>query len=232
MDGRVLYRVRAGQHFGESVLTGRRRPATHRAAGMCEMLTISADDLSDLIHRRPKEGRLIVEEVLEEHKRKERLRNLSLKLTVNRLGEARGLDAAALRVQMAWDHKVEEMVTGAALDFEPDVEPSLSESLAARTVTVSHHASSAGSAERTSTTRSASRSDGVSSKVKLVGEGGQLDMNSVSRLVNRLEKADELMERLEKLVTINSERNQKGKRGFSSGYRSGQSTPTSQGIAA
>merc|ERR1712226_1554434 len=46
IDGRVLYRVKQGQHFGETVLTGRRRIATHRATLSCEMFVISADDLT------------------------------------------------------------------------------------------------------------------------------------------------------------------------------------------
>ena len=45
VDGRVLYRARAGNHFGEDVLTGRRRSATHIASAVCEMYAITADDL-------------------------------------------------------------------------------------------------------------------------------------------------------------------------------------------
>ena len=41
IDGRVLYRIRQGQHFGEQVLTGRRRSATHRAAAACEIFAIT-----------------------------------------------------------------------------------------------------------------------------------------------------------------------------------------------
>lgn len=59
VDGRVLYRVRHGQHFGETAITGRRRSATHRAASTCEMFVLSSDDLEELFNRRPREGRFV-----------------------------------------------------------------------------------------------------------------------------------------------------------------------------
>ena len=34
IDGRALYRVLPKRHFGEDVLTGRRRVATHRAVSL------------------------------------------------------------------------------------------------------------------------------------------------------------------------------------------------------
>ena len=123
-DGRVLYRVRQGQHFGETVLTGSRRPATHRAAAPCEMMVISSDELSELFKRRPVEGKLIKEAVLAEHVRKERMRSLSLRLLINKLGDgspAQSLEGniedltfenskahqqrAALQLQLAWSKR-------------------------------------------------------------------------------------------------------------------------------
>jgi CRP-like cAMP-binding protein len=101
-DGRVLYRVRQGQFFGETVLTGRRRVATHRAASSCEMYIVSADDLGELFRRRPDEGKLIYAAVLREYLRKQRLRNLSLRLLLNKLENTSPMHVAALRLQMAY----------------------------------------------------------------------------------------------------------------------------------
>jgi len=103
VNGRVLYRLRQGQHFGESVLTGKRRSATHRAGGACEMFVISSEDLKELFEKRPHEGRLIHAAVMKEHLRKERMRNLSLRLLITGMtSERQELDAAALRLQLAW----------------------------------------------------------------------------------------------------------------------------------
>ena len=63
----MLYALRQGQSFGESVLTGRRRASTVRANTACEMYTISAEDLQDLFSRRPREGRLMHASLLREH---------------------------------------------------------------------------------------------------------------------------------------------------------------------
>jgi len=102
VDTRILYRLRQGQHFGESVLTGKRRSATHRAQGACEMFVISSEDLKELFEKRPHEGRQIHAAVMKEHLRKERMRNLSLRLLITGMKSERELDAAALRLQLAW----------------------------------------------------------------------------------------------------------------------------------
>ena len=49
---RVLYSVRMGQSFGESVLTGRRRNSTMRAVSSADMFTLSAENLQELFLRR------------------------------------------------------------------------------------------------------------------------------------------------------------------------------------
>ena len=103
-DSRVLYRVSEGSHFGETVLTGRRRVATHRAATSCEMFIISSEDLETLFKERPAECKLMRESVLTEHLRKERMHNLTLRLVINKLGssEQDRKQKAALQIQIAW----------------------------------------------------------------------------------------------------------------------------------
>lgn len=191
VDGRVLYRIRNGSHFGESVLTGRRRSATHRAASSCEMFVVSVEDLSKLFTERPTEGRIILEAVMREHKRKEQLRNLSLKLLVNRIGKTRPEDAAALRLQLAWNRHLDEMAykaTGTqglkADDPEPSAPP-----LGERSMFPS---SPGGRGEVVSPQTQEPR-------MNLRGSAGgkEVDMHA---LMHKLGKVDELMNRLERLV--------------------------------
>ena len=137
VDGRSLYRIRPGEFFGESVLTGRRRSATHRALSMCEMLCISGADLAELFAKHPREGRLIHSAVLREHMRKEKMRNLSLRLLVNKIVQPTGGGppdaeakrvAAAVRFQIAWNricdsriYKVSEFDANASAEDEREV---------------------------------------------------------------------------------------------------------------
>lgn len=111
-DGRVLYRVRQGNHFGETTLTGRRRVATHRAVTACEIYLISSEDLTELFRRRPYEGKLIHAAVLREHIHKERLRGLSLRLLINNVSN-RPRDVAALKIQVAWGKYLDRVEFGA-----------------------------------------------------------------------------------------------------------------------
>ena len=69
-----LYRLDTGQHFGDSIVTGRRRTATHRAISSCELFLLSAADLFDLFHALPHEARLIHQTILRAHMHKEKLR--------------------------------------------------------------------------------------------------------------------------------------------------------------
>jgi CRP-like cAMP-binding protein len=119
VDGRVLYRIQSGQFFGESVLTGRRRAASHRGAGACEMMIISTEDLQELFTRRPREGKIIYNAVLQEHVRKERMRNISLRLLMNRLGRERKDEQAAIRLQIAWNKMCDASVYR-VVDFDAD----------------------------------------------------------------------------------------------------------------
>jgi len=119
VDGRVLYRIRQGNFFGESVLTGRRRSATHRAAMACEFLLLTRDALTELFARRPREGKLIHQTVMREHVRKERMRGISLRLLLNSMGPGMALEAAALRVQIAWN-QVQDRLHFKLSHFDPD----------------------------------------------------------------------------------------------------------------
>ena len=116
-DSCVLYRVRPGQFFGETALTGRRRSATHRASISCEMYTISTDDLMELFRRRPLEARLIHTAVMYEHRRKERLRGLSLRLLMKKLEAAKPDDVAAIKVQMAWGKHLDRSLYGSKIEW-------------------------------------------------------------------------------------------------------------------
>lgn len=82
---RVLYIVRQGQSFGESVLTGRNRRSTERAATACDLFTLSAENLQKLFISRPREGRLLHQALLREHLRKVKLSNIALRLVISKL---------------------------------------------------------------------------------------------------------------------------------------------------
>merc|ERR1719240_1068376 len=62
---------------------------------------------------------------MREHRRKEQLRTLSLRLLINRLGKTQPLEAAALRLQLAWNRRCEEIVYQSTVgdDSGEDMEP-------------------------------------------------------------------------------------------------------------
>ena len=124
VDGRVLYRIKPGNFFGESAMTGRKRGATHRAGTTCEMMCLSTDDLSTLFEKHTNEALIIKHEVLFEHMRKERMRNLSVRLLVNHMEKGNDKQrkmAAALRIQAAWNKHCDR-VCYAEANFDPDAE--------------------------------------------------------------------------------------------------------------
>jgi len=131
VDGRALYRLDQGAHFGESVLTGRRRSATHCAVSACEMFVISAADLSELFERRPREGRIIHKAVLLEYRRKEKLRTLGLRMLIGRLNNGgRHEDAAALKIQLAWNAHCERLAYNSVRSvWEDEADDSLATSI-------------------------------------------------------------------------------------------------------
>jgi CRP-like cAMP-binding protein len=114
IESRVLYNVKAGQSFGESVLTGRRRASTIRAITPCEMYTVSRASLHELFNKRPREGRLMHAALLREHVRKEKMRALSLRMLMNKLAYNPTQEVieliAALRLQLYWT-KVTESIS-------------------------------------------------------------------------------------------------------------------------
>ena len=119
IESRVLYSVKQGQSFGESVLTGRKRSETMRSQTACDLFTISKDALQDLFSRRPREGRLMHQALLREHLRKEKMRALSLRIVMNKLlveGSQEPLTEeteqliAALKMQLVWARFTESYV--------------------------------------------------------------------------------------------------------------------------
>ena len=64
--------------FGESVLTGRRRQATHVAAAWCETLVLTREDLTALFEKNPRAGKRIVKTLLAEVRARPRARLFSL----------------------------------------------------------------------------------------------------------------------------------------------------------
>jgi CRP-like cAMP-binding protein len=136
-ENKVLYTVRQGQSFGESVLTGRRRAATLRAVTHCEMYTISAGDLQDLFTRRPREGTFMHQALLLEHVRKEKKRALSLRMLINKLSYKPSVETlemiSAVKLQLVWCRTCEQL----ALKSMPLQEPkgmSLSEDISSHLV--------------------------------------------------------------------------------------------------
>ena len=112
LDHRSLYRVRPRQFFGTSVITGRRRAATHRAVTASEMFTISADDLFSIFQKYPHQGKLLYQSILRQHKQREKLRSMSLRMfivesmsptTGERMSHTQLLHIWAMRLQLAWE---------------------------------------------------------------------------------------------------------------------------------
>ena len=87
--------------FGESVLTGRRRHATHKAHRWCETLVLTGEDLAILFDGNPRTGRRVVTRLLEADASKERLRLLMARFLIGTLKPGDAL-RAALIIQTAW----------------------------------------------------------------------------------------------------------------------------------
>ena len=186
VDGRVLYRVDSGSFFGEAVLTGRRRSATHRAALTCEMLLISGDDLRDLFAQYPREAKVIHSAVLKEHVRKERMRGLSLKLLINRLNGAHALEqqmiAAALKLQFAWNRVCDQNILD-LVEFDEAAPSAAPPDPASAVVVPGDHLGGAG------------HSGGPASPSFSVGSVRQV----TTRDLNKLDKLDSILEEVRAL---------------------------------
>ena len=70
--------------FGETVLTGVRRPATHLAHTSVETLVVSKSDLRTVFEENPRAARRIFATVMKDNYRKERLHSLTIRLLVRR----------------------------------------------------------------------------------------------------------------------------------------------------
>ena len=87
--------------FGESVLTGRRRPNKLVAFTNVEALVVSKDDLLRVFEQNPRAARRVFSAVIKETERKERLHALSL--TFMLAAAERGSELwGALRFQLGW----------------------------------------------------------------------------------------------------------------------------------
>ena len=87
--------------FGESVLTGRRRSASHKALTWCETLVLAKDDLIELFKNNPRQGKRIVRKLLGEVERRERLQGLMRRFVISTL-PATSPARAALIIQRRW----------------------------------------------------------------------------------------------------------------------------------
>lgn len=87
--------------FGESVLTGRRRPATHIASASSEMLLLTNSDLFGLCERNPRAARRIIVALVAEMERKERIHILLLRFIISSLPKD-SQDRSILIIQKAW----------------------------------------------------------------------------------------------------------------------------------
>jgi len=87
--------------FGESVLTGRRRQATHIAASWCETLVLTKEDLIGLFEKNPRSGKRIVKTLLAEVERKEKLQLLLMRFIIGSLPTASRV-RNALIIQKSW----------------------------------------------------------------------------------------------------------------------------------
>jgi len=229
VDEQVLYRVQPGDHFGESVLTGRRRSATHRAVSKCDMFVISSGDLSELFARRPREGVIIHQSVMAAYHKKENLRVLSLRLQLNRLTGSRPQDAAALRLQLAWNRycKTLEMRIMADNLTEDSMRESLQEHISAMAVVPpgmtrqptrdltrqptgrrrSSEEQLQAAAENDAFVAGTNRSPGTSKQptpATSANRGFALDGHTIALFLRRMEQVDYLVERLEGLVNANA----------------------------
>jgi len=88
--------------FGETVITGHRRQSTHVARTYCETLIVTQKDLVRIFAANPRPAKRIIHAVIDNFRRKQRLRSLTLKIAL--FMAPRGSDLwAALTMQLIWD---------------------------------------------------------------------------------------------------------------------------------
>ena len=91
--------------FGESVLTGRRRQATHRALQWCETLVLTKEDLIILFEKNPRAGKRVVRKLLAEVERREKLQLIVMRFIISSL-PAKSDVRCALTIQKAWSRYI------------------------------------------------------------------------------------------------------------------------------
>ena len=143
-DGRMLYRIRQRQYFGEEVLTGRPRATTHRALTSCQLYVLPTEDLSDFFaHSLDAPAALKFHRVLlREHLRKTKLRGVALRMVVLQLRQvARDQDfdhlereyamehMSAMRFQLSWQRHCDRVAYNSMPNFDEPKETSVSEKI-------------------------------------------------------------------------------------------------------
>ena len=88
--------------FGETVLTGMRRPMTHIAHDFTETLALSRRDLQSVFSKQPRIASRIASVLLESAAKLQRLRTLMTRFVIAQAPEGSAV-RAALTIQMAWN---------------------------------------------------------------------------------------------------------------------------------
>ena len=98
----VVMELEHSGSFGEDVLTGRRRQATHKANAWCETLVLTKDDLISLFDRNARQGRRIVKKLLGEVARREKRQGLMKRFLIGAMPKT-SETRAALVIQRRWN---------------------------------------------------------------------------------------------------------------------------------
>jgi CRP-like cAMP-binding protein len=99
--------------FGESVLLGLRRPATHVATKWCETLALAKEHLSQLFTSNPRAGVQIVQTLLAETGRRQRLNSLMARFVISMLPKDSETRAAMI-IQRVWQRTMMRLCAASA----------------------------------------------------------------------------------------------------------------------
>ena len=122
--------------FGESVILGLRRPATHVATRWCETLCLAKDDLSHLFAKNKRAGVKIVTTLLKAAGRRQRLQGMMTRFMINALPKSSDVRAAMI-VQRAWQRTAMRLSKQTA-PYATLMEPSLTPEQQARVKVLEH----------------------------------------------------------------------------------------------
>lgn len=107
--------------FGETILVGYRRQATHIASTSVETLSLSRKDLLDIFQQNPRCAKRLVSILMQDFRKKERLQDLSRKLILGWV--TRGSELwAALAMQQVWNKFYRRLLAKPLLPHEALVE--------------------------------------------------------------------------------------------------------------